>query len=864
MKKPSPTDKITPMMRQYLDAKATIPLDAVLLFRLGDFYEEFFSDAEEVSAALDLVLTHRQGVPMCGFPHHALDSYLPKLIAKGFKVAIAEQMEDPREAKGIVKREVTRIITPGTLVDHNMLQAKYNNYVAGIYPVDENHAAMSILDVSTGEFFYTQVIELQTVTGELARMGVREVIMPQSGAENLRKCGNFPDPGHQISWSELEDHKFDFEDCERYLNTHFKTSTLDGFGLRNEPDSVRAAGAVLQYAQENLRRDASYINYIDRLSYDNFMEIDPASMRNLELTSNRLDGSRNGSLLAVIDKTSTSLGSRRLRNWLLRPLKNFDEITRRLNTIEQFISDPLTLTELRETLGIIRDLERITARVNVGNATPRDYLALSSSLEAIPGIRSLLENFQSTIISNCLKNLPGFEELSQRINDTIAEEPPTQINDGGVIKPGFSAELDRLRALSGDGKSMLADIQQREVERTGIKSLKVKFNNVFGYYIEVSKSNLASVPDDYVRKQTLVNAERFITPELKELENSILGAEERAKALEAAIFNELRQYVLTYTDAIQKAAGALGDIDALAGLAECARVNNYVRPNIFDDDRLIIVSGRHPVLDTVMDPGTFVPNDISLNAYASPVGMMLITGPNMAGKSTYIRQNALLVIMAQMGSFIPAEYAEIGLVDRIFTRIGAGDDLSRNQSTFMVEMVETANILNNATSKSFVILDEIGRGTSTYDGLSIAWSVAEFLHFNTKCRILFASHYHELAGLAQSCVGIGNFCVAVQEYGNDIIFLRKIIKGSSPRSYGIHVARLAGVPIQVIDRADEILEMLEAAPDSTGMAMNKFSTDAKGELKWEPTFSKRSRSLSRRRKKNNDNDDDNSLGFTFN
>ena len=812
--------KLTPMMRQYIDAKNTIPHDAVLLFRLGDFYEEFFEDAEKVSSALDLVLTRRQGVPMCGFPHHALDSYLAKLIAKGFKVAIAEQMEDPRDAKGIVKREITRIITPGTIIDQSLINSKYNNFIAGIVPDQScSNAAICLLDISTGEFYYTPPERIDVITGELARQGVKEVIISSAALEALRLADKLPDPGHKIMWTELDDADFVFEDCEKYLKEHFGTSTLDGFGMRDDHDSVRAAGAVLRYAQENLRCDASYLNSIKRHHFDRYLELDPISIRNLELISSRIDGSKNGSLLSVLDKTSTAIGSRHLRNWLLRPLRDYDPLVKRLDAVEEFVRDPLTLTELRETLGMIRDLERISARISVGNASPRDYIALAVSLDAVPGIRSLLESFSAELTVSCAKELPEFSGLVERINATISDEPPMHITDGGVIREGFSADLDTLRNMSGNGKSMLADIQQREVERTGIKTLKVKYNNVFGYYIEVSKANLGAVPEDYIRKQTLVNAERFITPELKELEDTILGAEERAKALEIKLFNELREFSLGYTEAIRKSADALGDIDALAGLAECARINNYVKPNIFNDDRLVIHSGRHPVLDVTMDAGKFVPNDTCLNHGEHNLRMMLITGPNMAGKSTYIRQNALLVIMAQMGSFIPAEYAEIGLVDRIFTRIGAGDDLTRNQSTFMVEMVETANILCNATPKSLVILDEIGRGTSTYDGLSIAWSVAEYLHNDIQCRSLFATHYHELTQLARSCRGIGNFNVAVKEYGKDIIFLRRILPGASDRSYGIHVARLAGVPEEVLDRANNVLEKLEQTKSNTKEVM---------------------------------------------
>lgn len=813
------------MMRQYLEAKDSLPPGVILLFRLGDFYEEFFEDAEKVSRALDLVLTKRQGVPMCGFPHHALDNYLQKLIAVGFRVAIAEQMEDPKEAKGIVKRQVTRIVTPGTLIDNNLINSKYNNYIACVVPASNGNLAMSVLDVSTGEYFYTPAENRETVTGELARLGVREIVIPAGAAAEMRRDGTLPDPGHKLLWTELDESEFDFKECESYLLGRFNTTTLDGFGMRDEPEAVCAAAVILRYAQENLRQDASYINSIQRHLFNQYLELDPISMRNLELVSSRIDGSKGATLLSVIDKSSTSLGSRRLRNWLLRPLRKRGEIIARHDAVEAFVSDPLTLAELRETLGVIRDLERITARINVGNASPKDYQALASSVEAVPGIKSLLESFETDgLIRDCADALPEFAELAARINATIADEPPTQVSEGGVIRAGFSEELDRLRSLSGDGKSMLADIQQREIERTGIKSLKVKFNNVFGYYIEVSKSNLAAVPGDYMRKQTLVNAERFITPELKELENSILGAEERAKALEARLFAGLREYALTYTGSIQKAANALGDIDALAGLAECARVNGYVRPVMYEDQRLIILAGRHPVLDVTMEAGQFVPNDLEMYTRLDGDRLLLITGPNMAGKSTYIRQNALLVIMAQMGSFIPANYAEIGLVDRIFTRIGAGDDLSRNQSTFMVEMVETANILRNATKRSLVILDEIGRGTSTYDGLSIAWSVAEELHNMITCRTLFATHYHELMELQSLCRYARNYTVAVQEHGDEIIFLRRIVPGKCDRSYGIHVARLAGVPRDVLNRAQEILEMLEDAPNTTRAVMHALPT----------------------------------------
>jgi len=543
------------------------------------------------------------------------------------------------------------------------------------------------------------------------------------------------------------------------------------------------------------------------------LELDPITLRNLEITGSLFENSRKGSLLGVLDKSVTPMGGRKLRSFLVRPLRNHEAIVRRLDAVENFVVDPMALAEFRESLRVIKDLERIVGRLNVGIATPRDLQNLGSSLESLPAIKVLLESLYARLFAECVANIGDFTELTGALTDALADELPNSINDGGVIRGGFSAELDELRAAAGDGKSWLSSIQQREIERTGIKSLKVKFNNVFGYYIEVSKSNLSLVPEDYIRKQTLVNAERFITPELKELENRILGAEEKARALELKIFDELRRMATGCTADIQRSAEALAELDAIAGFAECARLHNYCRPAIFDDDRLDIRDGRHPVLDAALGSGGFVPNDTILDGDCKR--MMLITGPNMAGKSTYIRQTALLVIMAQAGSFVPARSMEIGMVDRIFTRIGAADDLARGQSTFMVEMVETANILRHATEKSLVILDEVGRGTSTFDGLSLAWSIAEYLHDQARSRTMFATHYHELTELAQTRRGVNNFNVAVREYGDDVIFLRQIIPGAADRSYGIHVARLAGVPPAVLERAQSILELLEknaAAP----------------------------------------------------
>ena len=799
---------LTPMMKQYREAKEQIPPDAVLLFRLGDFYEEFFEDAERVSSVLELVLTRRQGYPMCGFPHHALDSYLPRLVAAGLKVAIAEQMEDPKLAKGIVKRQITRIITPGTIVDNALLQADCNNFLTAL-EMDKERWALASLDISTGEFRVTGGNAEEKLITELNRLGARECVISNRLERFFDNDGKRPEPREKLLWTSLDNDFFDPQFAEEYLCRHFEVATMDGFGCRNLPLGLAAAGAVLRYATENLRQDATHICKLENYSLDNCLELDAISLRNLELVESMYGGGKKGTLLEVLDHTVTPMGGRKLRNWVLRPLYDHAAIVARLDAVEVLRDDMLTLAELRETIGVVRDLERIVGRLNIGTASPRDMQTLAGSLDVLPGVKSLLGYLQVPLLETLNERLELFPELTAKIQAAIDDEPAALLSDGGVIRPGYSPLLDELRAAASDGKGWLSSIQQREQERTGIKSLKVKFNSVFGYYIEVSKANLNAVPEDYIRKQTLVNAERFITPELKELESKILGAEEKALALEAQLFQELRSFALQFTAGIQNTADALAEVDALGSLAECARLHHYHRPSIYDDDRLIIKGGRHPVLDAKSDGGKFVPNDCMLDGDLNR--MMLITGPNMAGKSTYIRQTALLVIMAQMGSFLPADSAEVGLVDRIFTRVGAADDLARGQSTFMVEMVETANILNHVTPKSLVILDEIGRGTSTFDGLSIAWAVAEFLHDDPfcRCRTQFATHYHELTELAKTRRGVNNYNVAVKEYGDDIIFLRQIVPGTSDRSYGIHVAKLAGLPQAVIERSKVILGLLE-------------------------------------------------------
>ncbi len=800
--------KLTPMMKQYQGIKAEIPEDAILLFRLGDFYEMFFDDAKRASKELDIVYTQRQGVPMCGVPYHALENYLPRLLEAGLKVAIAEQVEDPKLAKGIVKREVTRIITPGTVIDSAVLSPNQSNFLVSLTSRKERFG-LACLEISTGDFRITELANRSALETELHRLHTRECLVPESLLDEWKKEETFPYQAEKLLWTPLQDWIFATDTAEELLKRHFQVASLDGFGCRNLPLAVAAAGAVLHYASDNLRQAVGHIRKLRTFETDNYLVLDYISQRNLELVEPLMGRNREGTLLHTLDHTVTPMGSRMLREWILRPLRKKQLIAERLDAVDAFKDDPLTLAELREVTGGIRDLERIITRLNVGTANARDIQTLSLSLGMVPDLKDLLKNFSMPLLSCLHEQLHSLPELAEKINATIADDPPAVLTEGGIIRDGANSELDEFRKASTEGKSWLATLQAKEQERSGIKSLKVKFNKVFGYYIEVSKANLSMIPDDYIRKQTLVNAERFITPELKEIESKILGAEDKAKALEHELFQELREFTLDFTPRIQETAGALAAIDVLAALAECARKFNYCRPHIREDELIDIKAGRHPVLDAVMESERFVPNDLYFDGDENR--MMIITGPNMAGKSTYIRQAALLVLMAQMGSFIPAESATVGIADRIFTRVGAADDIARGQSTFMVEMVETANILNHVTSKSLVILDEIGRGTSTFDGLSIAWAVAEYLHDHpdARARTMFATHYHELTELALTRRGVKNYNVAVREYGDQVIFLRQIIPGGTDKSYGIHVAKLAGLPDEVVVRANEILENLE-------------------------------------------------------
>ena len=803
--------KLTPMMKQYQQVKSEIPEDAVLLFRLGDFYEMFFEDAGRAAPVMDITLTKRGGVPMCGVPFHALNNYLPRLLEAGIKVAIAEQIEDPKQAKGIVKRAISRIITPGTVVDSSVLRPGKNNFLVALYPGKKVFGLASI-DISTGDFRTSEFTSIEELTMELERLDAQECLLPESVYEKWQEDESFPDIAKELCWTAVDDWIFAPSNAEEYLKRHFSVVSLDGFGCRGMVSGIASAGAVLYYASENLRQNAAHVRQIKTYQSDEFLILDGITKRNLELVESMPGASKEATLLYTLDNTSTAMGSRLLREWILRPLCNKDSIIARLDVVQTFFDDQVSKLELRELLAPVRDIERIITRINIGSANARDVYALAGSLQVIPGLKTILDYYDMPLICELKNSMENFDTLVNEIFTIIEEEPPLTIKEGGIIKAGIDVELDELRKASTDGKSWIAAMQSEEQEKTGIKALKIRYNRVFGYYIEVSKTNVHLVPEHYVRKQTLTNGERYITDDLKKIENKILGAEEKSKALEYKIFQEIREKVLNYTENIQKSAYAIAAVDVLLSFAECASKYNYCRPKLTDDERFIVKQGRHPVLDATMTMAgeRFVPNDINLDG--DKHSMMIITGPNMAGKSTYIRQIALLGLLAHTGSFIPAEIAEIGLVDRIFTRVGAADDISRGQSTFMVEMLETANILNHATKKSLVILDEIGRGTSTFDGISIAWAIAEFLHDNeeSRARTLFATHYHELAELAITKKRIRNYNVAVREYGEKIIFLRQIIPGTADKSYGIHVGQLAGLPDPVIIRAKEILENLES------------------------------------------------------
>ena len=805
------------MMQQYRRLRASVPPETLLLFRLGDFYELFFEDAKTASGLLNLALTKRNGVPMCGMPYHAAQGYIAKLITAGRRVAICDQTSEPQQGK-IVTRDITQIISAGTVSDLDLLETKQANYLGAVF-LQDNTYGFAYADLSTGEFRVMQLPDRRTLLDELARVAPSELLISDQQTEQF---GN-------LDRTLASDHyAFLTENARFTLCEHFKVKSLDGFGCSNLPQAIGAAGAIIHYLKHQLRRKIDHLTALRCNAPADHVLLDAATQTNLELTSSR--GVRDTSLLAALDRTVTPMGGRRLRQWILQPIRDLDELECRQQLIADLLQEPDLLASLREELKGIRDLERAAGRLSQASGNARDLVALKTSLQQIPELKRELQKLLDRLAFGTNRTNDSIESLAQRIQNELREmpklaeklgkalldDPPIALKEGGIFRDGFDAQLDELRQALHEGKRWIGELQEREIARTGIKSLKVRFNSVFGYFIEVTKSNLPSVPAHYTRKQTTVGGERFITPELKEVEAKILGADERARNLEYQLFQQLRDETSGEIGPIQQTANAIASLDVICAFAETARLFHYCRPKLDHSLRLRLKDARHPVLDQNLVEEKFVPNDTDLDG--EQLRLAIITGPNMAGKSTYIRQVALIVLMAQIGSFVPAAGAEIGMVDRIFTRVGASDDLSRGQSTFMVEMNETANIVNNATERSLVILDEIGRGTSTFDGLSIAWSVAEFLHDKIKARTLFATHYHELTKLAAERCGVANFNVAVREWNEQIIFLRKIVPGGADKSYGIQVARLAGLPQEILNRAKDILSHLEKPNGTTEAA----------------------------------------------
>jgi DNA mismatch repair protein MutS len=793
--------QLTPMMAQYQKMRRSLPADVLLLFRLGDFYEMFFEDAQTAAPILNVALTRRNSVPMCGVPYHAADNYISRLVKAGKRVAIAEQTSDPIPGK-LVEREITRIISAGSVIEEHLLDDSRPNHLAAVFSLGKK-LGLACVDHTTGAFSVAEFENRGALIDELARLAPSELL--------------FSDEQHDLFGDFRAGQAYDAfaflpEPAGQLLCDHFRVHSLDGFGCHGLHSAIGAAGAILHYLIHQLRRPCEHLRSLKVREDARTVLIDAASQANLDLIDSR--SGRKHTLLGVLDRTRTPMGARLLRDWILHPLREIEALRLRQDFIAAFLAESFLHSKIRESLQGIRDIERTTARLSQGAGNGRDLQALATSLDHIPALRDDLATLGATATA---ERLHDFSELTAHLAAALADEPPANLRDGGIIRDGFHAELDELRSASRDGKHWIARLQEDERRRTGIDSLKVKFNNVFGYFIEITSAKLsaANIPADYTRKQTMANAERFITPALKEMENKVLGAEERAKQLEYEIFLQLRQEVCKNLDRLQETAAAVAETDVLAGLAETARLHNHRRPHLEESRRLEIIDGRHPVLEQTLVDEKFVPNDSGFDPADSLV--QILTGPNMAGKSTYIRQVALITLIAQIGAYVPAASATVGLVDRIFCRVGASDDLSRGQSTFMVEMNETALILNHATDKSLVILDEIGRGTATFDGLSIAWAVAEHLHDQIACRTLFATHYHELTDLAETKVSVANFNVAVREWNEEIIFLRKILPGAADKSYGIQVARLAGLPAPVIDRAREILSHLEmhsAKPDA--------------------------------------------------
>lgn len=801
--------KLSPMMEQYVATKEKYK-DCILFYRLGDFYEMFFDDAILASKELEITLTGKdcgmeERAPMCGIPFHAADTYINQLVKKGYKVAIGEQVEDPKLAKGLVKREVIRIVTPGTNLSSESLEESKNNYLMCISYVGKNYG-ISVTDLSTGVFKTCQIQQAEKVVDEINKFQPSEVLY-QAGVEQVEEihavCERL-----QVSHTEAPDYYFNLETDEETLKRQFHINSIEGLGLKDSPACVASCGALMQYLHETQMSSLSHINHIETYSVDSFMILDSATRRNLELTETLRDKQKRGSLLWVLDKTKTAMGARKLREFVEQPLLYKDAIEKRLDAIEAINKELIVREELREYLNTIYDLERLLTRIALKTANPRDLLAFKTSIQYLPDIYNLLRELPCERINEIYEDYDSLEDLYDLLEHAIVEEPPVSIKEGGIFKQGYRDEIDELRLAKTECKTWLADLESKEREKTGIKGLKIKYNTVFDYYFEVTNSFKSLVPDYFIRKQTLVNAERFTTDELNTLSGKILGAEDKLYALEYDCYVKLREKLAAALVRVQKMAGYIAELDALCSLAYVADKNNYVRPSLNTDGVIDIKGGRHPVVEKMLANDSFVENDTYLNNAESRIS--IITGPNMAGKSTYMRQTALITLMAQIGSFVPAESANIGLCDRIFTRVGASDDLASGQSTFMIEMNEVANILRNATKDSLLILDEIGRGTSTFDGLSIAWAVVEYIADPNilGAKTLFATHYHELTELEGKLSSVNNFCIAVQEEGDDIVFLRKIIKGGADRSYGIQVARLAGVPEPVLKRAREICNEL--------------------------------------------------------
>jgi DNA mismatch repair protein MutS len=826
-----PMENLSPAMRQYRHFKTKHP-DCILFFRMGDFYETFYEDARTCSRVLGLTLTSRDKgsenpVPLAGVPYHAIDGYLKKMLQAGYRVAVCEQVEDPKTAKGVVKRDVVRIVTPGTLTDDMLLEDKKDNFLCAIDLDVKGYASLSWVDISTGHFFVQRVVEKELLN-ELQRLAPAECLLADRRGElfevETRRLANDIGRLTRAIVTERPSWYFDPYQAQQRLLKHFGTTTLEGFGINDgDQDLVPPAGAILEYLNETQKTTLGHIQSLRKVSRQDSLQIDPVSLRSLEILQTIRTESRKGSLLACLDETLTGMGGRLFRNWLCMPLCDVASIELRQDAVQELKENQQTLTPIRELLSGIADMERIAARISTFRVSPRDLLGLARTLRQVPRLRQLLSGLQANLNAQLTQQCDSMDELASLLESAVEPDCPTHLRDGGVIRGGFSQELDRLRSISTDGQSWLRNYQRHEAQRTGIANLKVGFNKVFGYYIEITNASADKVPPEYIRKQTVKNAERYITEELKNYENEVLTAEERALELEQRLFEDLRAESAQYIPRLQRLAATIAECDCLACFAYIAARRNYHRPKVTGDGKLVIREGKHPVL-TEMLGAEFVPNDVELGGGSGDISV--ITGPNMSGKSTYIRQIALLVLMAQAGSFIPAQEAEIGLVDRIFTRVGASDELVRGQSTFMVEMTETANIINNATAKSLVILDEVGRGTSTYDGLALAWAITEHLATRLKCRTLFATHYHELTELAELFDNIRNCNVAVREWMDEVVFLHRILPGGTDKSYGIHVAKLAGLPKPILARSNEILEELESAfaKEATGERLAKHKT----------------------------------------